>query len=263
MDISITGAQIFFKIPLPWGGEVPITETQINSWIVLIVVGVLCKVLTHNLKVRPESKRQVIAEFIVEKATNFVTENMGDRFRNFAPFIAAIMAISAFSSLSSIFGLYPPTADINTIAGWAIVVFLMITYYKLKGGLFGYLKGFTKPIFILTPFNIISEIATPVSMTFRHFGNVASGTVISTLIYGGLAFVSNFVFGWLPGFLKEIPFFQVGIPIVFSLYFDIFSGCLQAFIFAMLTMMYIASAAEDSESEPKKPKKKNKLRRNS
>ena len=201
--------------------------------------------LTHNLKVRPESKRQIIAEFIVDKVTSLVKENMGEKFLGFAPFIAAILALSAFSSLLSIFGLYSPTADLNTILSWSLLVFVLITYYKLKGGVFNYLKGFTKPIFILTPFNIISEVATPVSMTFRHFGNVASGSVVMTLIYAALASFSTLVLKWLPGVLSQFPLFQIGIPVVFSAYFDIFGGCLQAFIFAMLTMLYIASAAED------------------
>lgn len=245
-QLSITGAKIYFEIPV-FGG-IPITEAQVNSWIVIVAVAVLCKVLTHKMKVRPETRRQIIAEFIVEKATDFVESNMGAQFRGFAPFIAALMALSGFSSLLSIFGMYSPTADLNTIAGWAILVFVLITYYKLKGGLGGYLKSFTQPIFILTPFNIISELATPVSMMFRHFGNICSGSVIMTLVYAALSVLSTAVFGWLPGVLGRFPFFQVGIPVVFSMYFDIFGSLLQAFIFAMLTMMYISSAAEDGEA---------------
>lgn len=249
-NVQINGAKIYYTLPfdLPVFGQIKITEAEVNSWIVIVVVSILCKLLTHNLKVRPESKRQIIAEFIVEKANNFVKSNMGESFAAFGPFIAALMALSALSSLMSIFGLFSPTADVNIIAGWAIVVFCMITFYKLKGGLGGYLKGFTQPIAVLTPFNIISEIATPVSMMFRHFGNICSGSVIMTLVYTALLGLSNVVFGWLPGFLGQFPFFQIGIPIVFSLYFDIFGGLLQAFIFAMLTMMYISSAAEDGEA---------------
>lgn len=244
-SINIVGAKILYTIPI-FGG-IKITETQINSWLVILIIFILCKVLTHNLEVKPKSKRQIIAEFIVEKATNLVTENMGSIFKNFTPFITAIMALSAFSSLLSVFGLYSPTADLNTIAGWSIVVFVLITYYKVRGGFGKYLKGFTQPIVVLTPFNIISEIATPVSMTFRHFGNVASGSVIMTLIYAALATLSTAVLGWLPGALGKFPLFQIGLPAIFSVYFDIFSGCLQAFIFAMLTMLYIASAAEPDE----------------
>ncbi len=242
-NISITGAKIYFEIPL-FGG-IPITETQVNSWIVMLVITVLCLVLTHNMQVKPTSKRQIIAEWIVEKVNGLVSDNMGLKFSGFAPFICAILGLSAFSSLSSLFGMYPPTADLNTIAGWSILVFVMITYYKIKSsGFLGYLKGFTTPFALFTPFNILSEIGTPVSMTFRHFGNVVSGTVISALVYAALASLSTLLLGWLPGILGEIPFLQVGIPAVLSIYFDLFSSCMQAFIFAMLTMLYISGAAE-------------------
>ena len=242
-NISITGAKILFEIPI-FGG-IPITETQVNSWIVILVIWALCIILTHGMKVKPTSKRQIIAEWIVEKVNGLVHDNMGVKFAGFAPFVCAILGLSALSSLSSLFGMYPPTADLNTVAGWAILVFVMITYYKIKSaGFGGYLKSFTTPFALFTPFNILSEIGTPVSMAFRHFGNVVSGTVIGTLIYAALAALSTALLGWLPGVLGEIPFLQVGIPAVLSIYFDLFSSCMQAFIFAMLTMLYISAACE-------------------
>ena len=84
-------------------------------------------------------------------------------------------------------------------------------------------------------------------MAFRHFGNIVSGVVISTLVYAALASASTLLFGWLPGILGKIPFLQVGIPAVLSVYFDLFSSCMQAFIFSMLTMLYIANAASADE----------------
>ena len=159
------------------------------------------------------------------------------------------MGLSAVSSLLSLLGLYAPTSDINIVGGWAILVFVMITYYKIKGGFLAYLKGFTEPVPLLTPFNVISEFSTPVSMAFRHYGNVLSGSVISTMIYAALAGLSTIVLGWLPGILGEIPFLQIGLPAVLSVYFDLFSGCLQAFIFAMLTMLYISSNAPSEAPE--------------
>ena len=247
-NISITGAKIFFEIDLPVLGTFHITETQVNSWIVMAVITALCLFLTHNLQVRPVTRRQIVAEWIVEQVEKLVNANMGEKFRDFAPFIAAILGLSAFSSLSSLFGMYPPTSDMNTIAGWAILVFFMITFFKIKtNGFLGYLKGFTEPFAMFTPFNILSEIGTPVSMTFRHFGNVLSGSVISALLYAGLAGLSTALLGWLPGFLGDIPFFQIGIPAILSIYFDIFSSAMQAFIFAMLTMLYVSSAASTEE----------------
>ena len=242
-SISITGAKIYFTIPL-FGG-IPITETQVNSWIVIAVIFILCIILTRGLKTNPTSKRQLVAEWIVEKVDNLVHSNMGDAFASFSPFICAILGLSAFSSLMSLFGMYPPTADLNTVAGWSILVFVMITFYKIKyNGIGGYLLGYTKPFALFTPFNVLSELGTPVSMAFRHFGNIVSGTVISALIYAALASLSTAVLGWLPGVLGKIPFLQVGIPAVLSVYFDVFTSCMQAFIFAMLTMLYIAGAAQ-------------------
>ena len=120
----------------------------------------------------------------------------------------------------------------------------MITFYKIKSnGFLGYLKGYTEPIKVFTPFNILSEFSTPISMSFRHFGNVVSGVVISALVYAALAGLSHVLLGWLPGILGEIPFLQIGIPAFLSVYFDVFTSLMQAFIFAMLTMLYIGSAA--------------------
>ena len=237
--ISITGAQIYFTVPMPLQ-DLPITASQINSWLTILSILGLCLYMTHGISVRADTKRQHIAEWIVEKTEALVGESMGSFFSGYAPFIAAIIALSAFSSLLSLLGLYPPTSDINIVGGWAILVFILITYYKLKGGLFNYLKGFTEPIFVMTPLNILGEVATPISMAFRHYGNVLSGSVIAVLVASALQGLSSLVLGWLPGALGEIPFFQIGIPAVLSAYFDVFSGCMQAYIFAMLTMLNVS-----------------------
>lgn len=252
--ITVTGAIIYFTIPMPIM-DLPITESQVNSWAVILTILAICLFLTRRLNIKSVSKRQFLAELIVEKAENLVRSNMGERFMGFAPFIAAILGLSALSSLSSLLGLYPPTSDINIVAGWAILVFILITHYKLKGGLGNYLKGYTEPIAVFTPINIISEIATPVSMTFRHFGNVLSGSVISVLVAAALQGLTSLLLGWLPGLLGDIPFLQIGIPAVLSLYFDIFSGCLQAFIFSMLTMLYIANGFPEEAYEKRRLKK--------
>ena len=257
--IDISGALVYFTIPLPLGG-LPITEAQINSCLVLISIFALCLYLTHGIKEKAETKRQLIAEWIVEKVEGLVNENMGAYFSGFAPFIAAILALSAFSSLLSLLGLYPPTSDLNVVAGWAILVFILITYYKCKCGPLVYAKSFAQPVALLLPINIISEVATPISMAFRHYGNVLSGTVISVLVAAGLQGLSSLLLGWLPGVLGEIPFLQVGIPAILSVYFDLFSGCLQAFIFAMLTMMYVAGGFPADEYEKRKLKKQNKIK---
>ena len=179
--VTITGAQIYFTIPMPLQ-DLPITESQVTSLAVILFVTFFCLYLTHGVTKIPSSKRQIFAEFLVEKATDLVKTNMGDRFIGFAPFVAAIMAISLLSSLSSMIGLFPPTSDVNIIAGWAILVFILITHYKMKGGVGYYAKGLTEPVALLTPINVIGELSTPIAMTFRHYGNVLSGVVISALV---------------------------------------------------------------------------------
>ena len=253
--IEITGARVYATIPMPLQ-DLTITESQINSWLIMLSILGLALYLGHGLALKPQTKRQVLAEWAVEQVQNLVSDNMGQRFIQFVPFIAAIMVISAFSSLMSLVGLRPPTADMNVVAGWAIVVFIIITYYKLKGGLFPYVKGFFEPIPVFAPFNIIGEISTPVSMSFRHYGNVLSGVVISTLIASALQGLSKLVLGWLPGFLGNFPFLQIGLPAILSLYFDIFSGLMQAFIFAMLTMLYIATGFPEEDYERRMAKKR-------
>ena len=259
-DISITGARIFFTIPMPIQ-DLPITEAQVNSLLVMIVILFFSLFMTHGLSQEIKLKRQHLVEMMVEKVDSLVNENMGEYFEGYSPFIIAILALSAFSSLITLCGLFPPTSDINIVGGWALLVFFLITYYKLKCGPINYLKSFTQPVALLTPINLIGEVATPISMAFRHYGNVLSGTVISVLLGTALGGLSTMVLGNLPGFLADIPLFQIGIPAVMSIYFDVFSGCLQAFIFAMLTMMYVGSAFDIETYQSKKALKraKNKI----
>jgi len=252
--ITITGARIFFTIPMPIQ-DFPVTESQLNSALVMITLFFLCLFLTHGLKEHIVLKRQHFAEMIVEKVDALVIENMGEHFKGYSSFIIAILALSGFSSLMSLLGLFPPTSDINIVGGWAILVFILITYYKMKCGPLNYLKGFTKPVALLAPINFISEFSTPISMAFRHYGNVLSGSVISVLLGTALAGLSSMVLGALPGFLADIPLFQMGIPAVLSIYFDVFSGCLQAYIFAMLTMLNVSGGFDIETYEKRKAKK--------
>ena len=244
MNFDISGAAIYVRIPtgIPILGDFMITETMVISWLVMILITGFCIWLTRDLKVENISRRQAVAEMVRNNTG-------GKKFDYLIPFVAALFTTSAVSNLISLTGLRSPTADLSTEAAWAVVVFIMITANKIKAsGLLGYMKGFTTPIPVMTPFNILSEIATPISMACRHFGNILSGVVINGLLYAALAVASSALLGWLPGALGEIlgniPILDVGIPAILSVYFDWFSGFMQAFIFSMLTIMYIANAAE-------------------
>ena len=252
--IEIAGARIYFTIPMPLQ-PLPITESQVNSWIVIVSVFFLCLYLTHGLSATHPTKRQHLVEWGIEQTQHLVSDNMGEFFKDFAPFVASIMMLSALSSLLTLVGLYPPTSDLNVVGGWALLVFVLITYYKFKCGPIHYLRSYTEPVAFLTPLNVISEFATPVSMAFRHYGNILSGSVISVLVAAALQGLSAMTFGRLPGFLGQFPFLQIGIPAVLSVYFDIFSGLLQAFIFAMLTMLYVASGFPEEDYREKLKRK--------
>lgn len=251
MNIEVNGPKVYFTLPfdVPILGQLQISETMIISWLVMIIITGLCIWLTRGLKVENISKKQAFAEMLVETADKFVIGNMGESFKYLVPFVAALFATSLVSNLISLTGLRSPTADLNTEAAWAIIVFIMITKQKIKtGGVGGYLKGFTQPIAVLTPFNILSELATPISLACRHFGNILSGVVINGLIYASLMLASEALLGLIPGavgaVVSHIPIFAVGLPAVLSVYFDWFTGVMQAYIFCMLTTMYIANAAE-------------------
>ena len=251
--VDISGAMIYLELPFPVQPLI-ITESQVNSWAIMVTLLGLCLYLTHGLTEKAETKRQLIAEWIVEKCESLVNANMGERYAGYEYLVAAIMGLSALSSLSCLIGLFAPTGDVNVTAGWAILVFCLVTYTKLQGGFLNYLKGFTEPIPIFTPMNFISEFSLPVSMAFRHYGNVMSGAVISALIGSALRGLSRLLLGAIP-VIGNIPLLQIGLPAILSIYFDVFSGLMQAFIFAMLTMLNV-SGSFPQEAWEKRQKKK-------
>ena len=150
MNVDIHGAPVYFTIPIL--GGIPITASMTVTWGAMLVINLLCIWLTHDLKVRNISKRQAVAEKIVMVAENFVRSNMGEQWMQMVPFISAIFALSLGSSLASLQGFCAPTADVSVLLGWALIVFILITYYKIKtNGFFGYLKGFCEPVFVMAP----------------------------------------------------------------------------------------------------------------
>ena len=228
MNVAINGPEILGYL---FGNtSLPITETMRNSWIIMAFILFLCIFLTRRMEKIPKGK-QALAVLMID---GLVDSTMGEGCRAFSPYIMTLMMSSLFGSLASLFWMRSTTADLNTTLGWAIITFILITYNKIK---FGGIKGFLEPIFVMAPLNVLSEIATPVSMSFRHFGNMAGGLVITTLIMGALKVLSNAVLGFLP-----VPLLQIGLPGVLSLYFDCFTACMQAFIFSMLTMAYVGDA---------------------
>lgn len=196
MEVEINGARIlatFTDVPL--FGTVQITQTLLVSCLVVVILSALLIWLGSGLKVSGISRKQAVTEMLYTSLVNFVRGNMGTNFDHYIPLIGAIFATSVVSNLISLLGIWSPTADLMTELAWALVVFVLITYHKIKAsGIGSYLKGFLDPIFIMAPINVMSECFTPVSMACRHFGNILSGTVISALIYASLTAASKALF---------------------------------------------------------------------
>ena len=296
MNLEVNGAFVYFEIPI-FGG-IPVTQTMVSFFIVTVLLCTACALLGKDLKKRPDGKK-VLVEKGVMMLHNMVVETMGEHNAHWMPFIGTIFLSSILGTLIGLTGfLRSATADISCVMVWALMVTAIIWYNNIKhNGFLGWLKGFTEPIAVMTPMNVVSEIAQPLSMAFRHFGNVAGGGVITSIIYAALSAASALVlnliagsgwivsavmilagvglvllwckrkkvialvFGILSGVLgffglmqalqifSGIPILSLGIPAVLSCYFDLFSGFVQAYVFSLLTMVYIAGSLPEPKSE--------------
>lgn len=202
-----------------------LTESVIVQWIVMLILLVVMLILTHKMEVIPKTKRQAMAEWIVTLVQGMVDTTMGEKYKKYTTYIGALLCFILINNLMSLLGLRNPTADISVTGAMAIITFVMTQYNRAKTGkVKGYFHAFIEPMPFMLPFNIIGEIANPVSQALRLFGNMVAGMVIGGLIYFALG---NFA---------------ILIPAVASLYFDIFSAVIQAYIFTTLTMAYISGA---------------------
>ncbi len=218
MDLNVTGAFIYFTIPIL--GGIPITQTTVSSLIVAIILIVACILLGRNLQKRPTGI-QVFVEKGVMMLNDMVEQSMGSHNMHWVPFIGTIFLSSILGSFIGLTGfLRSSTADLSCTLTWALMVSVLIWYNSIKqNGFLGWLKGFTEPIVVMTPMNIVSEIAQPVSMAFRHFGNVAGGGVITSILYLAFSLVSNLVLNAIAasGIVVSIVLLAVGIAL-FVLY---------------------------------------------
>ena len=263
MEIQVTGPKVYFELPFDLPDSTIftmknlITQTTISLFVVTITLILLAYFLTRKLSKRPGAV-QVLLEKVVTMLYNMVEDTMGKHNLKFAPYIGTLFVSSIIGSLIGTTQLFrSTTADLSVTMAWALVTTGMVWYNNIKHqGLLNWLKGFTEPIFVMTPMNVVSEIASPLSLAFRHFGNVAGGGVLTTLIYAALALLSNVIIGWIPGVIGEIPFFQAGIPAFLSLYFDFFSGFVQALVFSLLAMVYVAGACPPPEEWPEERRAK-------
>lgn len=241
MDINVRGPSYIELF-----GGLKLSASVVIGWIIIAAAFFFCRWLTKDLKKVPDTKRQAIAEMLVDFMNKLVDENVGVGKSFYAPYMTTIFVFALVGALVSLLGIRSMTVDINVTGTWAVMSFVLITYNKIDAnGFKGYLKGLASPA-ILTPFNIISEVATPLSMALRMFGNMAGGMIITTMLYAALGLASSAIYN-LIGFGAETYYFsflQVGIPAVLSIYFDLFSGVMQSYVFIMLTMANIKNGRE-------------------
>lgn len=211
------------------GQTVYITTSHVCMFFVIATIMIFALVARHKMMHAKEIPTgfQNVVEFIVETLDGFVNSSMGAHGKKYMNYVGTLFLFVLLSNISGLFGLRPPTADYGTTFSLALITFVMIQYNNIKYNRFGAITDLFQPIWFLFPINLIGEIATPVSMSLRLFGNVMAGTVMMALYYG-----------LLPIFAK------LGIPAALHVYFDLFSGAIQAYVFSMLTMVFVTQKIE-------------------
>lgn len=207
-----------------FGQTLWITTTHVSILIVMGVIIALACIIRANLKAPDETPGmlQSFAEIAIEMLQNMVQGIMGSNAGKYMNYIGTIFMFILLSNISGIFGLRPPTADFGVTLPLGLMTFLIVQYNNIKNNKFGAFTSLFEPVPFLFPINLIGEIATPFSLGLRLFGNIISGTVIVALFYGMVPVL-----------------FKIGVPSVLHAYFDLFSGCIQTYVFCMLTMVFI------------------------
>lgn len=230
-DVSL-GVKSYGEYEL-FGQTLHITTTHISILIVMIVLFAFS--IAGNIAIKKADPNKVpgpflnVVEMLVEQLDNLVVSNMGPKQApKFANYIGVLAMFIFCSNISGLFGLRPPTADYGVTFPLAIITWVMIQYNGFKYQKFGKIKGLFEPIFLFFPINLMGEFSTPISMSLRLFGNVLSGTVMLTLIYGLLPKICTLI--W---------------PAALHVYLDLFAGAIQTFVFIMLTMVFVADAIGD------------------
>lgn len=231
-DITF-GVDGFFKYKL-FGQEFWLTTTHIALVIIMLTIIIFAVIANRAIKkANPEDVPGPflnLIEYLVEAVDNLTKANMGEKGYRFSNYIGTLAIFILLSNISGLFGLRPPTADYGVTLALALMTFVLIHYNGFKYQKASHVTDLFKPL-PLAPINIIGEFATPLSLSLRLFGNILSGTVMMGLIYGLLPMMLQ-IFIW--------PLFGT-----LHIYFDIFSGAIQTFVFCMLTMVFISNTFGD------------------
>lgn len=214
-------------------GSITVPESVLNTWILLIIVLVVCFLLTRNLKVENPGKRQIALESFVTWIQKTCRNMLGEGAAGYADYITTVIVFIAVTNLSAVFEtevtknftlFKPPTKDLNVCIALALMSIVIVEYAGIRHNrVGGWLKSFTHPVAIVTPLNVLEIAIKPLSLCMRLFGNVFGGFIIMELIR------------------ILVPVF---VPPILSLYFDLFDGLIQAYVFVFLTSIYIGEAID-------------------
>lgn len=212
-----------FTIPI-FGG-IDVAESTVISWVIMAIIMILTLVLTRNMKVENPGKLQVGVEYVVESLQNIVRGIVGHEGERYVPYLATVLVFLGISNVFAVTGMKPPTKDLNVSAAVALMSIVLVQIASIRQNrIKGWLKGFTKPIAVVTPINIMELVIRPLSLCMRLFGNVLGAFVVMKLLEHLVPII---------------------LPAVFSLYFDFFDGLIQAYVFVFLTGLFIKEAVED------------------
>ena len=219
-----------------FGQTLYITTTHICLLIVMIALTVfaICakRALAKADPYETPGKFVTFIETIVGLLDGMAVGGLGKKHGpNFANYIGTLFIFILVSNLSGLFGLRPPTADYGVTLALGMITFILIHFNGFRYQKFGHITGLFKPIPILFPINLVGEIANPLSISLRLFGNVLSGTVMMAVVY---TLIPKYLLIAWPGLLH--------------IYFDVFSGAIQTYVFVMLSMVYISDAFEGEEA---------------
>lgn len=221
-------------------GSVFISESTLWAMIVAAILAVLGIWLGHGLKVVPDSKRQIAAEFIVEKIYGYAQSNLGKNAENFAPYIGTIFGYILIGSSLGLFGIRPITADINITGSLALLTFLLIQASGFRYlGVRGKLHHLCSPYAFMLPMNLMEDCTLPVTLALRLFGNIFGGMIVVDLWM--------YLMEWLSSFVSSIPFMRAIFVLPLNAFFDIFEPVIQTYIFVTLTMVFLSKGISSSE----------------
>ena len=223
-------------------GSIFITETVILAVAIAAVMIVFALLSTRKLKYEPKGL-QLIAVIIVEFVYNLTAKTMGEKNIKYAPYIGTLFIFLIIGNSLGFIGFRPVTADINTAFALSIITFMMIQAASIKNrGIGGHIKHYGEPYPFMYPIKILEDVAFPLSLAFRLFGNITGGMIIMALAFNGLGAISSKIG-------TSIPILQFLLPLPLNLFFDAFHALLQAFIFTMLTMAFVSMATIGQDNE--------------